>query len=315
MDKCLVLGGNGFIGSSIVKRLVADGVPTRIMDRSYPNSKSLGDVIDKVEYVEKDFFNDKALDGVFDGVKNIFHCITSTYPSEANQNPVYDVETNIIGTIKLLERLKPQYKDIRLFFLSSGGAIYGNTDQLPIKETHVTEPISSYGISKLTIEKYLHMHKVLFGLDYLIFRISNPYGEAQDPKTGLGTIVTFLHRVLNDEVIEIWGDGGNVRDYIYINDVADALVKAATMPTLPNSIYNIGSGDGKSVNDILGIIKDITGKTPRVKYVDKRSFDIRANYLDVTRAKQDFNWEPTTHLMAGVDKIWQHMLKRQGNGQ
>jgi UDP-glucose 4-epimerase len=315
MDKCLVLGGNGFIGSAIVKRLVADGVPTRIMDRSYPNSKSLGDVIDKVEYIEKDFFNDKALGSVFDGVKNIFHCITSTYPSEANQNPVYDVETNIIGTIKLLEHLKPHYPNIRLFFLSSGGAIYGNTEQLPIGESHTTEPISSYGISKLTIEKHLHMHKVLFGLDYLIFRISNPYGETQDPKTGLGTIVTFLHRVLNNETIEIWGDGGNVRDYIYINDVGDALVKAADILQLPHSIYNIGSGDGKSVNDILGIIKDITGKKPKVKYVDKRSFDIRANYLDVSRAKQDFGWEPTTNLMDGVDKIWKHMLNRKSNGQ
>ena len=307
MDKCLVLGGNGFIGSAIVRHLVKDNVPVRVMDRSCPNSRSLGEVIDNIEYVEKDFFNERALADALTGAKNIFHCITSTYPGEANDNPIFDVETNIIGTIKLLENLKPYYNSIRLFFLSSGGAIYGNPIGLPISELHPTEPISSYGISKLTIERYLYMHKVLFGLNYVSFRISNPYGETQDPRAGFGMVTTVLYKTMVGDTIEVWGDGNNVRDYVYIDDAVGAIVRAKDIDTKEN-IYNIGSGSGTSINELLEIVKNVTGKNPIVKYTPRRAFDVEKNYLDIERAKSEFNWKPEFDMSSGIEKVWKHMI-------
>lgn len=309
----LVLGGNGFIGSALVRRLVSDGVPVRVVDRSCPNSKNLGDVIDEIEYIEKDFFNEKSLNDSFEGVDNVFHCITSTYPGEANANPVYDVETNIIGAIRLLEVIKPYYKDIKLFFLSSGGAIYGNPTKLPISETHVTNPISSYGISKLAIENYLFMHRALFGLNYVSFRISNPYGETQNPLAGFGMIPTVLYKTLVGETIEVWGDGNNVRDYVCIDDVVDAIMCSSNIDT-KYRIYNIGSGEGTSINELLETIRDVTGKAPIVKYMPKRSFDVRKNYLDISRASSEFDWKPKVDIRSGIDRVWKQMLSRYGQG-
>lgn len=312
MNKCLVLGGNGFIGSAIVRGLIDNNNQVCVIDRSDPNNKSLSDIVDKIEYIRSDFGSGDLLNNnTFENVSTIFHCITSTYPGDSSRNYINDIETNIIGTIRLLESFKQHYSNIRLVFLSSGGAIYGDTDSLPISEMHNTNPVSSYGISKLSIEKYLHMYKVLYGLDYLVFRISNPYGEFQNPNTGLGVITTFLHKILNGEVIEVWGDGNNVRDYIHVGDVVSAIISAAGKPTLNNYIYNIGSGSGKSINEILDIVRNITGKDIKVDYMDIRSSDVRSNYLDISRAKNDLGWNPTINIIDGISMLWDNIVNNK----
>jgi UDP-glucose 4-epimerase len=304
MGKALILGGNGFIGSAIARKLVKNNVSVKIMDRGRPNIKNLGAILDKIDYIERDFLNEKVWHTVLENVENVFHCITSTYPGEANKNPIYDIETNVVGTVKMLEILREYYGHIKLFFLSSGGTVYGSPEYLPIDELHNTNPISSYGIAKLAIEKYIDMHRLLYGLNYLIFRVSNPYGETQTPSVNFGVIATFLHKALKNEIIEVWGDGNNVRDYIYIEDLADAIVLASEKNCLSHNIYNVGSGIGKSINEILYTVKNCVGIDLKIKFLPKRSFDIRENFLDTSRIENELKWYPKTSLEAGIKKVW-----------
>lgn len=305
-DKFLILGGNGFVGSSIAKRLVDNGMSVVIMDRSYPNIKNIGSILNDIEYVEADFFNNKILSKNLHDVKNVFHCITSTYPGNANDNPIYDIETNIIGTIKLLELLR--YTSIKLFFMSSGGTVYGKPEYLPIDELHPTNPICSYGICKLTIEKYLDMYNLLYGLDYCIFRLSNPYGEIQDPRSGVGAIRIFLDKIYNNKTIIVRGNGESTRDYVYIDDVVD-IIMLALHANLKYRIYNIGSGENVSINKLLKMIRNTVGKDFRVQYKDKGLFDIEDNYLNINRISNELKWHPKTNINYGISKMWQRILE------
>lgn len=298
--KYLVLGGNGFIGGALVRKLVANGEHVRVMDRSCPNEKRLGDILDKIEYIEKDFSSEPDISKILDGITDIFHCVTATYPGDADGNPTFDIEANVIGMVKFLQRLVPYFNDIRLFFLSSGGAVYGHPSSLPIAEDNHTNPISAYGVSKVTIENFLHMYKVQYGLDYVVFRISNPYGNTQSLSSGFGAIAVFTHNIVRDKEIEIWGDGSSIRDYIHVDDVADVMVQASRSECLNHHIYNIGSGEGKSLIEVIGIIESLFRKKAIISYKPDRPFDVTSNYLDISRICTDTGWGPSISLERGI---------------
>jgi len=190
-------------------------------------------------------------------------------------------------------------KSTKLVFVSSGGTVYGRPQQTPIPETHPTEPTCSYGIVKLAIEKYLALYQMLHGLDYRVLRLANPYGPGQEANRAQGVIGTFLSRVVHDEAIEVWGDGSVVRDYLYIGDTVAAMLLAAEYAGAER-IFNIGSGEGHSVREIIAAVEQATGKKAKASYTAARKFDVPVSVLDISRAQNELGWRPAVNLDEGL---------------
>jgi UDP-glucose 4-epimerase len=232
----------------------------------------------------------------------VYHFVSTTLPKTSNDDPIYDVRSNLIDTLQLLEACV-EAGVRKVIFASSGGTVYGLPQTVPITEEHPTSPITSYGIVKLAVEKYLGLFNHLHGLDYTALRISNPYGSYQDPGGQQGAIVVFLHRLHTGQPITIWGDGRVVRDYLYVADLVDALVLAAEVET-HQKVLNVGSGRGTTLNELVAIIAEVTGERPEVEYVPGRALDVPANVLDVARARDELGWSPTTDLTEGIERTW-----------
>jgi UDP-glucose 4-epimerase len=297
--KSLVLGGNGFIGVHLVKNLLAARGSVRVYDRS---SNKFDAAPGGAEYVEGELGNLGLIQEALDGVEVVFHLVSTTLPKTSNDDPIYDVRSNLVDTLQLLEAcVEAGVK--KVVFASSGGTIYGSPRTVPITEDHPTNPITSYGIVKLAVEKYLGLFHHLHGLDYAALRISNPYGPYQDPRGQQGAIAVFLHRLLTGEPINIWGDGSVVRDYLYVSDLVEALRSAAKTDTR-RKVFNVGSGQGASLNDLVAFAAEATGKRPRVEYLPGRALDVPTNVLDVTRAWEDLDWSPCTELIEGMASAW-----------
>ena len=204
----LVLGGNGFIGSHLVDRLIADGHFVRVFDK-YPERYRAP--LPEVEYHLGDFGNRGLLLDALRDIDVVYHLISTSLPKTSNDDPAFDVQSNVIETLFLLEQCLAK-SVLKFVFVSSGGTVYGRPDRLPIVEESPTNPECSYGITKLTIEKYLNLYHHLHGLDYVVVRPSNPYGSRQDPHGIQGAIAVFLGRVASGKSIEIWGDGTFSKD-------------------------------------------------------------------------------------------------------
>ena len=300
----LILGGNGFIGSHLVDRLLAEGHQVRVFDKYEEHFRK---PVAGVDYCIGDFGNRGMLSEALAGIDVVFHLISTTLPKTSNDDPVFDVQSNVIEAICLMEQCVAN-KIRKVVFISSGGAIYGNPKTLPISENSSTEPECSYGITKLTIEKYLALFNHLHGLDYVVLRPSNPYGNRQNPEGIQGAVSVFLGRAAQGKSIEIWGDGRIVRDYIFIDDLVDGIYKAASLDPF-SRVFNLGSGVGHSLNDIVEVIRKVTGRDIRVSYKAKRSFDVPSIYLDICRAKQELSWMPSVSLETGIEKTWQFVKK------
>jgi UDP-glucose 4-epimerase len=302
--KVLILGGNGFIGSHLVDRLLCEGHAVRVFDKYEERyRRPLADV----DYRTGDFGNRGLLADALQDIDTVFHLISTTLPKTSNDDPAFDVQSNVIETLFLLEQCAAR-KNVKVVFVSSGGTVYGKPRQLPIPEASPTEPECSYGITKLTIEKYLALYNHLHGLDYRIVRPSNPFGPRQNPDGIQGAIPVFLGRVARDEPIEIWGDGEVVRDYLYVEDFVDGLYRAACAD-VPERIFNIGSGRGHSLNEIVASIRTVTGRPVRVVHRQGRSFDVPQIYLDVSRAAEWLGWHPATSLDDGIGKTWEFVSR------
>lgn len=300
--KCLVLGGGGFMGSHLSKALLEQGHAVRIFER--PNLRPVQVLPDgkDLEWVEGDFLNEEDMIRAVAGCPIIFHLISTTLPKSSNDNPVYDVESNLVGTLYMLEAARKAGVR-KVLFASSGGTVYGIPKEVPIKESHPTDPVCSYGIGKLAIEKYLHLYHALHGLDYCVLRIGNPYGEGQRATAAQGAVAVFLNKALHGEVIEIWGDGTVCRDFIYVGDVARAFLKAMSYSG-EHGLFNIGAGEGRSLNDLIGAIESLVGRPVARKYLPGRSFDVPTNILDISRAKTFLGWRPETLFRDGLFKTF-----------
>ena len=296
----LVLGGNGFIGSHLVDRLRREGHAVHVFDRQPERyRKPLAGVV----YHIQDFGNRAFLAAVLPQMDVVFHLVSTTVPKTSNDDPAFDVMSNVVETIYLLEQCA-KGKVKKVVFVSSGGAIYGTPADLPVAENSPEWPESSYGITKLAIEKYLELFHRLYGLNYVILRPSNPYGERQNPDGDQGVIAVFLGKIAKGQPIDIWGDGGNVKDYIYIGDLIDGMYKAAFRDTA-HRVFNMGSGTGHSVNDIVRMITEEVGRPVSVNYLPKGTFDVSRIYLDITRARKELGWEPKISLEDGLRRTWE----------
>lgn len=297
--KSLVLGGGGFIGTHLAGRLLDEGHEVRVYDRS-PNR--FAGTPDGAEYVEGDLGNHGLIRDALEGVDVVFHLVSTTLPKTSNDDPGYDVRSNLVDTIQFLESCV-EAGVRKVVFTSSGGTVYGPPRSVPIPEDHPTEPISSYGIVKLAIEKYLALFHHLHGLDYAALRVSNPYGPYQNPAGQQGAISVFLNRIRTGQPINIWGDGSVVRDYIYISDLVDALEIAARTETR-SKLFNVGHGEGASLNELLEIMDGVVDATPEAEYLPARSLDVPASVLDVSRAGFELGWSPRVDLNQGIALTW-----------
>lgn len=300
--KCLVLGGRGFIGSHLIDALLEKGFSVRCFDR--PHVAPLGETHlgnSLFELYEGDITSEADLIEALNGCNICFHLVSTTLPKSSNADPVFDIESNVLGTVRLLNHaVKLGIK--KVIFISSGGTVYGVPMQVPIPETHPTAPICSYGITKLAIEKYLGLFKQLHGLDYTVLRIANPFGERQRTQASQGAVAVFLGNILRGEPVEIWGDGSVVRDYIYIADVVDALLLALEQ-TGSEHVFNIGAGCGYSLNEVLDMIEKLTGRTAERRYFPGRAFDVPKSVLDIALARQELCWSPKISFEQGVEKF------------
>lgn len=300
MTSCVVLGGAGFIGSHLAEALARAGHRVRIFDR--PHLDSLAWLCGRggCEIVAGDFLNPDDLARALRDAEVVFHLVSTTLPQTSNDNPEYDAETNVLGALRMLRQCRASGVR-KVIFVSSGGTVYGIPRSVPIDESHATQPTCAYGIHKLAIEKYLHLEYVLHGLDYCVLRPANLYGERQRPNVAQGAVAVFLDRALRGEPIQIWGDGSVVRDYVYVGDAVGALVSAIAYRG-EHRVFNLGSGSGTSLNDLVSVIEGVIGRRVTVEYTPSRGFDVPVNVLDSSLATQLLGWSATTSLAAGIRK-------------
>jgi UDP-glucose 4-epimerase len=306
MSKIVVFGGGGFLGSAVVDRLLRDGHQLRIFDRPSVAPFRKFSETEGVEWCVGDFMNEHEVGEVLGGADVAIHLVSATLPNDSNKDPIYDVNCNVIATLQLLEAMRK--KDVgKIIFISSGGTVYGPPRYLPIDETHETNPIVAYGISKLAIEKYLLFYQYHYGIKSNILRLTNPYGERQPANKAQGVVAVFVRRALQGLPLQIWGDGSTVRDYIYVSDVAEAVARAIVYQG-ETSVFNISTGNGISVNRLIETIEDVMSQPITRQYTRARASDVSANVLENALAREELGWRPTTELVDGIRRTVRWMI-------
>ena len=303
--KCVIFGGGGFIGSAIADRLLRDGHQLRIFERPRVMPYRNFDPGEQVEWLTGDMLSTHDVSNAIEGTDVVLHLVSFTLPKSSNDDLVYDVQTNLVSTIQLLNAMVAQRVQ-KIVFISSGGTVYGIPKYLPIDEQHPTNPLVSYGVTKLAIEKYLLMFEYLHGIKANILRVTNPFGQRQRVEAAQGAVTVFLHRALRGETIDIWGDGSTTRDYLYISDVAEAFACALDY-TGPHSVFNISSGTGTSLNELVRLLEEILGQRVVSRYLDRRPFDVPVSILSNTLAKNELGWTPQVSLREGITRAAEWM--------
>lgn len=292
--KVLVTGGNGFIGSNLIPALRGRGWEIAVLDRGLPRADIDWSGID---YLQGDFSDGNILCEGLNGCDLVFHLASTTVPATGNLNPEADVTGNLLGTMALIRSMQKSQIQ-RIVYLSSGGTVYGDCDRELVDEQAPCRPISSYGIVKYAIERYLLMFQRSSGLRPVILRASNPYGPRQGKNGIQGLIGTLISRIAANEAIDVWGDGSAVRDYIHVSDLVALMLKVAErdMP----GIYNAGSGRGASVLEVISTVARAMNENAMVNFLPGREFDVRRIVLNSNLAAQCFDWQPTISLEDGV---------------
>lgn len=305
--RCVILGGGGFIGSAIADRLLLDRHKLRIFERPKIEKYRQFSADEDVEWSTGDLLSAQDVSDAIDGADVVLHLVSSTLPKSSNDDPIYDVESNLVGTLRLLNAMVVK-KVSKIVFISSGGTVYGKVVYFPIDEQHPTNPLVSYGITKLAIEKYLAMFENLYGIKNVTLRVTNPFGERQRIDTGQGAVGVFLHRALTGQPIDIWGDGSTIRDFIHVSDVADAFARAIDYCG-PYRVFNVSSGTGKSLNEIVFLIEEILGVSIECRYFPGRPFDAPVSTLTNVLAKEELKWAPKLSLREGIARTVAWMRK------
>lgn len=307
-----IVGASGFIGRNLVRYFADQSslIAVRAVVRRASEDLFLGRT--QVEVRFSNLEDQDALQEAVDSSDVVYHLASGTVPSTSNADPIYDINLNLLGSIRLLDACRKAGVG-RIVFVSSGGTVYGPLQEIPAPETHPTFPICSYGIVKLAIERYLHLYHVLYGLDYTIIRASNPYGPFQSTNGSQGVVPVFIYKMMRRNPIEIWGDGSVVRDFIYIDDLLRALYSVATTPRGNCGIYNVGSGIGTSLNQLLETISEVSGLPNTCIYRPSRSCDVTHSVLNITKFQSEYGWIPQVNLEDGLRKAVNWFIQNQGS--
>lgn len=310
-ERIAVLGGLGFMGSHLCRALVENNYHVTVFDRASASRSLVSDVEAELEIIEGDISRADDVIGAITNADIVINLIHTTVPGSSMNDPAYDVMSNVVSSVNWLRRLT-ETKVRRLLYVSSGGTVYGRPLTHPIKETHPTDPISSYGITKLTIEKYVALYATQSEIDYRILRPSNVYGVGQQLRSGQGVIGVMAERALRGEPLEIWGTGESQRDYLYVDDLVTALL-AVLNYTGQHRIFNISGGAGHSVLDIVAILREQLGFASEINYKPARKFDVPHNVLDSSLLHGETGWQPRVDLKTGIARTleWLKTLPKQ----
>lgn len=300
-NKVLILGGNGFIGKNLSNCLLNRGYDVYCFDCDLPDIPQK-----EIHYIQGDFFDESFLEKIIKDKDIIYHGISTINPGNSNEFYMRGYEKDFIQTVKLC-KLVSEY-DIKLIFLSSGGTVYGTQNQQPIMEEALPRPINHYGNIKLCIENTMMTFAVQKNVDILIARLSNPYGPGQDYTKGVGFIDAVVKKAINNEELEVWGDGSIVRDYIYIEDACQMLVLLAEYHG-EDRIFNISSGKGVSIKDIIDIIKKWYPQM-EIKYKNKRSVDLERIILNNQKIMRLYN-RKMVEIHEGIEQYYNTIKERE----
>jgi UDP-glucose 4-epimerase len=306
----LILGAAGFIGTNLTMELLKnrENYITLVDSKKNYFDKKIINEMSNVEVKESSFEVETDFDTLLIGQEIVYHLASSTVPSTSNQQIPLEMTANVVATAKLLDAcVRCGVKEI--VFISSGGTVYGKEAGCPLKEDTPTYPINSYGVQKVTIEKLLYLYEYMYGLDYRVIRLANPYGPYQRPNGVLGAVTTFTYQALKDETIKVYGDGEVIRDFIYIDDAVYAIATIANGNS-KNKVFNVGSGKGTSINEVLQTLKDALKIEIDVQYLPGRKVDVPINYLDISRYEKEYGRLYFVSLKEGIKRTAEFMKQK-----
>ena len=298
--KILVTGGAGFIASQISDAYFREGHEVYILDNLSTGFEK--NINPKAHFIKSDITSSSILD-IFTKEKFdvVNHHAAQIDVRKSVNDPIFDANTNILGTINLLQCcVKTGVK--KFMFASTGGAVYGEQAYFPADENHPTNPVSPYGITKLTIEKYLFFYKNEYGLNYTILRYANVYGPRQNPFGEAGVVAIFTNKLLENENPVINGDGKQTRDYVFVEDVVNANV--ITLNSQPSEIYNVGTGIETSVNELFAMLNCIAGNKAMEKHGPAPKGEQARSVISSDQLFKKFNWKPSIKISEGLEKTF-----------
>ena len=300
----LVTGGAGFIGSHVVDHFLAHGAAVTVVDNLVTGKRA--NVSAEATILELDIRSPEAAavirDGGFDAV---CHLAAQIDVRKSVEDPMYDASVNVLGMINVLEAARGSKTKPRVVFSSTGGALYGDFVTPPSDETTPKDPDSAYGVGKLAAEYYMAYFARVHGLETVALRFGNVYGPRQDPHGEAGVVAIFCNRILTGRPLTIYGDGRQTRDYVYVGDIARAIVAAATrelspMRQLDTRAFNLGTGVGTSVVDLAAALKRAANSDAVVEHAPRRAGELQESVLDVSKAARELGWRPAMTIDAGV---------------
>ncbi len=303
----LILGAAGFIGTNLTIELAKD------------NSNNIIVVDKKREYFDSDFCfknveiveSDLGIDmdySLLEGQDVVYHLVSTNVPTTSNQHISQDIQVNVLFSSNLFDAcVRCGVK--KVVFISSGGTVYGKEAACPLPENTPTNPITSYGVQKITIEKLLYLYNYMYGLDYRIIRLANPYGPYQRPNGILGAVTTFTYKALKGEEITVYGDGSVIRDFIYIDDAVRGIMNIVYGEN-KHRTFNLGSGHGTSIKEVLNAIKIALDCELNVLYKEGRAVDVPVNYLDISRYEKYYGKLNPIALEEGIKKTAEFMKRK-----
>ncbi|MDR3253741.1 MAG: SDR family NAD(P)-dependent oxidoreductase [Endomicrobium sp.] len=305
--KVLITGGAGFIGSNIGDALLKKGCEVIVLDNLSSGKKE--NINKKAKFYKADIFDKKAVQYVFKKEKPliVIHNAAQTDVRKSVADPFFDAEVNILGSINILNSCV-ENKVAKIIFASSGGTIYGECNDSAPNEESIPKPLSPYGIAKNSVEGYIKFYSAVHRLDYTILRYGNVYGPRQDPCGEAGVVAIFISKILNNENITIFGNGKQMRDYIYVADVVNANLKA--LSKAKNQTLNISAGKPLSVKELVKIMSGISGYNKKIIYKPKREGELFKSFLNINKAEKILSWKPKFDIKQGIKETISYFKRR-----
>ncbi|MGQ9746898.1 MAG: NAD-dependent epimerase/dehydratase family protein [Candidatus Caldatribacteriaceae bacterium] len=300
MAEILVTGGAGFIGSWVVDYYIREGFTVAVVDNlSTGNMKNLDP---RASFYPVDITAKADLQEVFDREKPRYvnHHAAQINLRRSVEDPLFDASVNILGSLNVLE-LSVYHRVQRIVFASTGGAIYGEVETLPVGEDTLPQPLSPYGVAKFSVENYLEYYRKVWGLEYVALRYANVYGPRQNPEGEAGVIAIFSSQILQGKPCIVFGDGRKTRDYVYVEDIARANILALSSPS---GVYNLGTGKETSVLELLELFQQVSAKKVHCSFSTERKGEVNRIALSFAKAQKILSWSPQVELSEGMRRTF-----------